>query len=55
MNCRLTQVAGDSASPQGKQRDFEQFGSEQKVFRHNSAERLNKPLAFPQIIFSLCR
>jgi len=34
----------DSASPQGRRRDFSTFGSERKVFRDSAAERLNKPL-----------
>ena len=35
----MTQLPADA-----KQRDFEQFGSEKRVFRDDAAERLNKLL-----------
>jgi len=43
----MTQLPADA-----KQRDFEQFGSEKRVFRDDAAERLNKPL--PRLYYKIC-
>ena len=41
---RLTQIALDSASPQGKRRDFSSLVMKQSRVRVKNAERVNKPL-----------
>ncbi len=50
MKSCLTQIAPDSASPQGTRRDFSSFGSEQRMVRVKNAGAREQTVRLPEYL-----